>query len=176
MYTSTIHTNKPWFDESCFNAKRSFKLYRNIYNRDKNIENRSNFVSTRTRYNKIKKKSKHAFKVKEGLRINSLASSQPRKFWKNIKKSYRKETNSADLLTLDELFNHFKDMFGSTATNDDDLAFEGNLDLNNEELENEIQKLKFTKLFFRKIVIRVRVSITYRLKFSSLLLIYYRHF
>ena len=30
-----------------------------------------------------------SFRLREGRRVNALAQSQPRKFWKNIKKSYK---------------------------------------------------------------------------------------
>ena len=104
--------NKEWFNDSCKNAKREFTTARNIFNRVKNDESRINFTRARTKYNRAKKKAQQKFKLMEGKRLNDLAKKDTRKFWKSIKKSYKKTNNAANSLTVEQLHDHFKSMFG----------------------------------------------------------------
>ena len=43
--------------------------------------------------------------------MNNLAKTDPRKFWKNIKKSYKKSTSTSESLTVDDLYNYFWEQF-----------------------------------------------------------------
>lgn len=81
-------TQKPkWFDELCFSAKQEFKTSRNIFLQNKNDENRTTFTRARTKYNRARKKAKQKFKMKEGQRLGNIAKTQPKNFWKSIKKN-----------------------------------------------------------------------------------------
>jgi len=40
----------------------------------------------RTKYNKIRKKSKAKYKKSEGKRLEDIAKSDPKHFWKSLKK------------------------------------------------------------------------------------------
>ena len=82
----------------------------------KTDEARLSFTRARTRYNRTKQKVKKKFKIKEGSRINSLAKKQPREFWKNIMATYQKPRENANSLTLDDLHDYFKSMFGEAPT------------------------------------------------------------
>ena len=141
--------NNKWFDEHCRNAKNEFKTARNIFNRTKSTETRVRFTRARTRYNKAKKKAKFKFKCNEGQRIGNLAKRQPRQFWKNIKSQFQKSSENADLLTVDDLYTHFKSLFGESEseTNFDEsslneLNFDDDLDL--EFTETELRKVIFS--------------------------------
>lgn len=105
-------SNKDWFNKECFDDKREFKRRRNIYNRNKTDDNRTNFIAARSRYNKTKKKAFMKFRREEGIKINNLASKNPRQFWKKIKGRSRKTNVHADTLTLDDLYTHFKNLAG----------------------------------------------------------------
>ena len=83
----TTHKKKvhnDWFNEEYTSAQREFKTARNNFKRSQTEESRKHFMRARTRFNRIKKKANHKFKINEGLRVNNLAKSNPRKFWKNI--------------------------------------------------------------------------------------------
>ena len=108
-----------WFDINCESARRDFNQARNTFNRTKDDETRRNFTRTRTRYNKIKKKAKQCFKIKEGLRISNLAKRDSRAFWKNIRKTFKKKTDEADSLTVEDLYKHFKTVLGDSDGNTD---------------------------------------------------------
>ena len=107
-----------WFDEACVNAQQEFKSARNIFNRSKNQETRINFTRARTRFNHIKRKAKQKCKTKEGRRINNIAKSQPKKFWKNIKSTFKKKQERAETLTSDDLHEYFKAIFDENLEND----------------------------------------------------------
>ena len=82
-----------------------------------------------------------SFRLREGRRVNALAQSEPRKFWKNIKKSYKKKTQKtnvkADSRTAQDLLDHFKSLFGEPYN--DQANSEPDLDQNtyHEELDSE---------------------------------------
>lgn len=129
-----------WFSDDCYNAKKEFKSARNIYNRDKTDTSRINFVRSRTKYNKIKKKAKQNFRLAEGKRINSMAKKQPRQFWKNVKSKLKNKQCYADTLKIDDLFNHFKDLFGETQVDHNaeeipEIIIDNEIDQNFTEME-----------------------------------------
>ena len=82
---------------------------------------RDYITETRTSYNRVKKKAYQTYKIKEGRRINNLAKTDPRKFWKNIKKSYEKSTSTSDSLTVDDLCNHFENVFGEQSLSSENI-------------------------------------------------------
>ena len=84
-------SNDAWFDESCANAKTEFNAARNRFNRTRTDQSRINFVRARTRFNHIKTKAKRIFRIKEGRRIDNLASSRPKEFWKNVNSCFKKK-------------------------------------------------------------------------------------
>jgi hypothetical protein len=141
--------NKKWFDQSCYNSKREFKTARNLFNRSRDNESRCNFVRCRTRYNKIKRRAKYNFRVREGKKINDLAKKEPRKFWKKIKKSVKKISPQADTLTTDNLYDHFKTLFGESHLNNNDQPdFSQNIlchDLDKDFSESEIRSAVFSQ-------------------------------
>ena len=104
--------NKKWFDENCKNAKIEFTRARNAFNRNKNDQNRRNFTRSRTKYNRVKHKARKIFKQNEGVRLNDLAKKDSRKFWKNIKLTYKKANSPSNSLNIDQLHEHFQKMFG----------------------------------------------------------------
>jgi len=79
-------TNKAWFNEECQSVKKEFKIKRNFFNRNKTDANKMAFVRACTKYNKTKKKAKFKYKSTEGHKLSKLAKSNPRKFWKILKK------------------------------------------------------------------------------------------
>ena len=72
--TNKAMAKNAWFDNNRAEASNSYKQARNLFLRNKSDTNRSNFVSMRTRYNKIKifaRKKKQ--KQKEGREVSALA-------------------------------------------------------------------------------------------------------
>lgn len=110
-----------WFNQQCSEAKTEFKKARNTFLRHKNTINRQTFVSARTKFNRIKRIAKRNFKIKEGKNVCNMAKKQPRKFWKAIKRKYRKKSKQSEILTADDLLNHFKTVFGDDTTNNADV-------------------------------------------------------
>ena len=132
-----------------FNAKQEFKSARNIFNRLKTDESQINFTRARTKYNRIKRNAKTKLKTKEGQRINNLAKKQPRKFWKNIKSVFKKSSKNPASLTVEDLYDHFKSMFGEVSEehvfNENTLnQMEFNEDLDVNFTESELRKVNFS--------------------------------
>ncbi|XP_060567678.1 uncharacterized protein LOC132726376 [Ruditapes philippinarum] len=139
--------SKKWFDKDCFEAKKEFKKARNVFNRHNTVDNRLHFIHTRTRYNKIKRSARHKFKIKEGLRINNLAKSQPRKFWQNIKNTYKDDKEKTDTLNVEQLYDHFKALFGEESQNENQ-NFLFNDNLIDEDLDAEINECELREAIF----------------------------
>ena len=114
----------------------------------KTDETRLSFMRARALYNRTKQKAKKKFKIKEGNRINSLAKKQPREFWKNIKATYQKPRENANSLTLDDLHDYFKSMFGEAPTGHhfDENIF--NKTQSNDELDSSFTETELRKVIF----------------------------
>ena len=122
-------TKQPWFDQSCKEEKKSFKIHRNAYMRNKSDVNRQNYVESRTKYNNVKKKALKKYKLEESRRITELAKTKPREFWKSIKSTNKPTHNneSATDINIDDFYEHFSRVFDTNDnahTNDSD--FEAN--------------------------------------------------
>ena len=113
----------------------------------KTDESRINFTRARTKYNRLKRNAKTKFKTKEGLRINNLAKKQPRKFWKYIKSVFKKSSENPTSLTVEDLHDRFKSMFGEVP---DEHVFNENT-LNQMEF-NEDLDVNFTESELRKVI------------------------
>lgn len=114
-HTCTHRNTKPkqkWFNADCLNKRKQFKQVRNTFVRDKSETNRRNFVKARSAYNKTKQQAKLKFKRQEGERINNLAKTDSKGFWKHIKQSIGSSKVNADDLKLEDLLHHFQNLFG----------------------------------------------------------------
>jgi hypothetical protein len=142
-------TNKNWFNKDCYEGKKEFKRVRNKYNRDKTIENRNGLIRARSNYNKIKRKAYIKHRRQNGIKINNLASTDARKFWKLIKTPSHTKDVGADSLTLDDLHNHFKEMFGQPTLNHDQVGpnyvNQNHGEINDNLLDAEINETEIRK-------------------------------
>lgn len=140
--------NKKWFDESCFVAKREFKRARNIFNRKKDDISRQNFITARTHYNRKKKNAKRKFKRDEGKRINELAGSNPRKFWTNIRQTVNKTESKPDSLSLNDLMQHFKELYGETRDDSEIHAHEDGPNIESAYLDRDFSEEEIRSAVF----------------------------
>ncbi|MES9880358.1 MAG: reverse transcriptase family protein [Sedimenticola sp.] len=109
----TTKTSKPWYDHECIRAKHDFKRARNTFVKHMSDDNRKLFVKTRTIYTRTKRKAKQRYKLREGERLCNIANKQPKQFWKEIKKLYaNKNTTPDDNIDVNDLYDHFKTLFG----------------------------------------------------------------
>jgi len=46
--------------------------------------------------------------------LTNLAKVKPREFWKVIKKHYKKKSPLSNTLTVQDIYTHFNDLYGST--------------------------------------------------------------
>ena len=93
--TNKAKAKNAWFDNNCAEASNNFKQVRNQFLRNKSDTNRRNFVSMRTRYNRIKKIAKKKQKQKEGREVSALAKKTTQKILENHQeKNLRKKHNS----------------------------------------------------------------------------------
>ena len=78
-----------WFDEECYRKKQDFKKARNKFVKNKIEENRTAFTKSRTIYNRVRQRAKTRYKINEGRRLENIAKTQPKKFWKSLKKIHQ---------------------------------------------------------------------------------------
>ena len=66
-----------------------------------------------SKYNKIKRVAKKKkLRLKEGQEICNMAKSNPKQFWKTVKKKLNSKKIQSDKLTANDLFEHFKFRYG----------------------------------------------------------------
>ena len=139
------------FYNNCAEASNNFKQVRNQFLRNKSDANRRNFVSMRTRYNRIKKIAKKKQKQKEVREVSALPKKQPRKFWKTIKKKLKKKAQQSEKITITDLFDHFKSIYGEdeNSTGQEDRNLHVNPEqVVNEELDAEISLTEIKNAIF----------------------------
>lgn len=106
-----------WYNDSCRNAKEKFSEASSLYKKDKSEERKLNFVKCRTKLNKETRRAKAVFKFEQGQRISKLAKTNPKSFWKHVKKENKTMQRPSDKLSTNDFFTHFSDIHG---TSDDD--------------------------------------------------------
>ena len=148
--TSKNYKQSEWFNNDCKIAKREFKTARNTFLRDKNDAKRKVFVKTRTKYNRVKRLAKNKFKRSEGKVVSELAKSNPKKFWKSIKKRYKNKSPQSDTLSAQDFLDHFKEMYGgpdeqSQQTDQPDFGSNEDYELDSEISESEIKDAVFSQ-------------------------------
>jgi len=118
-YTAQKNTRRKnkWFNKECYDTRKEFTHARNIFLRSKTDENKHIFLAKKRLYNKTKRKVKKEFMHKEKHRLAIEAKSQPKSFWKTIKKQYQKPTQSSNNLTVSELHDHFQNLYGGQPDN-----------------------------------------------------------
>ena len=85
------HTNSlKWFNQKCHQSKQGFRNARNRFNKSKSDQNRIAYSKSRTKYNRTRYKAKTRFNRSEGQRLENIAKTKPRKFWKSLKKMLQK--------------------------------------------------------------------------------------
>ena len=144
-----------WFNEECENARKDFARTRNSFLKHKNDATRQEFVRNRTKYNRIKTKAKKLYKRKEGQKLDDAAKKQPRKFWKKIKSLQKSKKACGKNLKIDDLFEHFRNMFANDADSQSENYTEENdildpdldLDISMEELKKAVFHQKNNKSY-----------------------------
>lgn len=81
--TSELSQNE-WLDNKCIKTRAEFHSARNIFSRHLNEANIHFYVSSRNRYNKVKRQAKFSYKKKKkkrkGLELCNIAKTEPKKF------------------------------------------------------------------------------------------------
>ena len=160
----------PWFDEKCNEARNQFKHARNQFLKNKSDINRQNFISSRSKYIRTKSTAKKKIKMKEGQEVCNMAKSKPKQFWKTIKKkfTYSKSVQS-DSLTVDDLFHHFKSIYGieSNPLSEQPLDAPPTETQENSALDVEISENELKMPFFLRKITKVRVQLFYVLNYLN---------
>lgn len=128
--TSTHTKQNKWFNENCRSAKREFNRMKHIFAHDNSQQNRVNFVKCRTKYNKVKRKAKQQYKRNEGKKLSDMAKSNPKAFWKRLKKYSANNKMNSENLTANDFAQHFTEVFG------------GEQNLNNRNVDLDFNQMK----------------------------------
>ena len=144
-FSTSIRENK-WFDEECHSAKTDFNRAKRLFSRNRSQQNRINFTKCRSKSNKIKRRAKTKYKRNEGQKISNMAKSNPKAFWKNLKKytANAKNKTGSKTLSADNFFEHFSEVFGDDESQENknlnsEFQFQSNETLDSEILQNEVK-------------------------------------
>lgn len=141
--TQKYKTSKPWFDKKCIDARKEFNSARNTYLRNKTHENKNSFLNKRRMYINIKRCSKRKYLRQEGNRLNNLAKNNPKSFWKSIKSQYKQRNTSPDV-NINDLYEHFSNLYDNRQVNDNSSNEQHNEDINiyDEDLDTTITEIE----------------------------------
>ena len=137
-----------WFNQECKIARKQFNKAKNDFNRNKaNAQLRSDYITSKLNYNKIKKVNKYKFLQKEKENLSRLSKTNPKLFWQRIKQQYSKEESRSDNVNISEMYDHFTNLFSTENTTNDDTTF-NNTVLHDEELEKDIAMTELREAIF----------------------------
>ena len=93
-----------------------------------------------------------------------MAKSEPHKFWKKIKKSYKKQNVKANNLNVQDLHDHFKNMFGELPTEQRDTQPDVNQITYVKNWTRNLHTRNSVQRYFHRKIIKVQESTIYRPK------------
>ena len=96
----------------------------------------------------MKRKCKRNFRRSEGLRISNLAKTNPKSFWKNIKKQNKKNNAISEKLDIKDMFNHFNGLLGSEPAQEDINHANGPPLIDDENLDSEFTEAELKHAVF----------------------------
>ena len=97
----------------------------------------------------MKRKAKCKFKRSEGKNVCILAKSNPKKFWKSIKKRYNKKSSQSDILSAKFFLNTLKKCMVARTNNHIKMSSQIHLgSIEVEELDSEISSSELREAIF----------------------------
>lgn len=149
-YRSPNKNRQPWLNAECIQARTSYNRARNLFLRNKTQENKQLFLNRKRAYIAMKRKHKRRYKKREGTRVNNLAKSNPKAFWKNVNKQYKSNTLNSDSLNINNMYEHFKELFcfqevTTTGNMENNLNQIHDADLDKEFTESELRQAVFSQ-------------------------------
>lgn len=108
-----------WFNRNCKESKNEFYRCKRIYHENPSDANKELFLTARSAFCTCKRKAKRIFYSKEKRTLSHLSKSNPRKFWKYIKKYKNKNNSVNNDVCLDDFAEYFKNM--SNTKNDNNF-------------------------------------------------------
>ena len=141
--SKSSNMSNPWFDNTCKTAKQNFNRAKHAYARCRSDENRINLTRGRTSLNKAKRRAQAIYKFEKGKRVQNLAKTNPKQFWKEIKKVIRRKQKSSDNLSSDDVLEPFSNVFKIQPQNNNAENFGDNYDevLNSPISEEGLRKV-----------------------------------
>ena len=136
------HLTKPWFNKDCDKKRKDFHKAKKRYNEMKNEDNRKELKFASKIYKQELKKSFQNYQLNLERELRQTSKHDTKAFWKILNKYNRKQKQD-DPISLDMLYEHFKEL----NKNDENHTFElpnfqpNDYDqiLNGEITENEIE-------------------------------------
>ena len=108
-------------------------------------------ISTSILITQVKRRAKAIYKFEHGKRIQNIAKTNSKKFWKEIKKFTKRKSKVSDKLTADDFLEHFSNVFQSNDSDNSSSDFGQNCNstldsaILQSELKDVISSLKSDK-------------------------------
>ena len=136
---SPTYKHADWFDNECFNARKTYLEALRVFNDCNSEASRLHFCECKSNYKKIIRKKKYIFKIKKLQDIENLKRSKPKEFWKHFKKKNTKVENS---LPIEDFFDYFSNLEDDifTCRNDECEHFCQNQNFNNSSINDEFDR------------------------------------
>ena len=108
-----------WYDNDCRIKKSTVKKCLETYNRNRTTVNREAVLNARKDYKYTCRKRKLKFQRERCLKMDEIRRNNPKDFWKFFKKKKSTTSSTCDI-SLDQFFEHFRNLASSDDQNGDE--------------------------------------------------------
>ncbi|CAC5386352.1 E3.2.1.14 [Mytilus coruscus] len=145
--------NKPWYTKSCQEKRKQFNINRKKYNLRKSSVNKQILTRSGREYKKEMKKSYSEHLKKFETQLRNASKTDTKKFWGILKSFSKFQTSEENNITLDRLYEYFKDLNNNNeeASVDDfsEIYSQNDVDLLNSEITDDEIAYGGTGFFMR---------------------------
>ena len=140
---SRLKQNQPWFTNSCREKRKAFHKAKKNYNLNKSDANKRNLQTAYKSYKAEMNSSYQNYQFKMENELRKKSNSDPRELWKILNNFSNSNSREDPKLTIDTLYEYFKNLNSTDDTDDSDVEFDiPNLD---DDLANDILNSKITE-------------------------------
>ena len=146
--------SKPWFTKNCENARKKFHKARKQYNLHKNDVTKTHLLNCSKQYKQTTKKAYDDYQFKLESKIRETSKTNGKEFWKILNSFNKCSKDDSNNISLESLYNHFKELNTNVDRNDDiviDIDFNNlspemdellNSSISADEIRGVVHKLK----------------------------------
>ena len=104
----------PWFTIDCKIARSELKRANKVFRKRKSHEAHEVFLRKRKHYSKVKRRAQSVYKQNERVRLHDLASSNPKAFWSEIRRTKGDNSKKCNV-SQQAFYDHFNEIYSENS-------------------------------------------------------------